>query len=81
MPYRDGLVEWCQGQRATLAHQLEMMRSGAVKTHERRGTVVFNTTSESMARIERQMAKLDEVIARRLSTDEAATSGDVGPAS
>jgi hypothetical protein len=79
MPTEDRMLDWCWQQRAMLIEQLEMMRAGILKTLERQGygLPMADTTVKSIDRLERQIARLDEVMAR-FSPARRATSADVG---
>ena len=81
MPTEDRMLDWCQQQRGMLTEQLEMMRAGILKTLERQGygLPMADTTLKSIERLERQIVRLDEIMAR-FSTAVQATSADVGMA-
>jgi hypothetical protein len=61
----DSLIEWCQQQRAALSYQLKSMRAGVLKVTEHRGIVPTDVSPEYIARIEAQIATMDEIISRR----------------
>ena len=79
MPTEDRMLDWCRQQRAMLIEQLEMMQAGTLKTLERQGfgLPMADTTVKSIERLERQIAKLDQILDRLSATDQATS---VGPA-
>jgi hypothetical protein len=62
----DNLLAWCQRERASLQRQLELMEAGIMRTGEHRaGSPPRDTTTESIDRVRRSIAELDEILARR----------------
>ena len=65
MTLLDNLIAWCKEQQAQFQRQIEMLESGELQTHERRpGSGLVDTTEADLARAKRQLAEIDELLAR-----------------
>ena len=62
----DALAGWCKHQQASLQHQLEMLRSGRMRTWEQRGSGpgMVDTTTETLDQVKASLAELEELFRR-----------------
>jgi hypothetical protein len=65
MPTIDGFISWCEHQRTDYVNQLEMLKSGRMRTGSGHGSTAVGTTAESIERVQRYIAELDGLLAKR----------------
>jgi sulfite exporter TauE/SafE len=62
----DDLAGWCEQQQTTLKQQLELLRSGRMRTWEQYGTGVgmVDTTADRVHQIQKSLADLAGILNR-----------------
>jgi len=58
----DRFIAWCKQEQSSIEQQLELMKSGKVRTGEDKGTGWTDTTAQSIDRAEARLAELREFI-------------------
>ena len=58
----DRFIAWCKQEQASIEQQLELMKSGKVRTGEDIGTGWIDTTEESVERAKERLAELNELL-------------------
>jgi hypothetical protein len=58
----DRFIAWCKQEQASLEQQLELMRSGKVRTGEDIGAGWIDTTKESIERAKARLAQLNDLL-------------------
>ena len=61
-PAPDRFIAWCKQEQGSIEQQLELMRSGKVRTGEDRGAGWIDTTAQSIERAEARLAELREFV-------------------
>ena len=69
----DRFIAWCKQEQASIEQQLELMKSGKVRTGEDIGAGWIDTTEESVERAKARLAELNELLS------EAGTATVVKP--
>jgi len=62
MPAPGRFIAWSKQEQGTLQQQLELLESGKVRTGEDRGNGWIDTTDESISRIKKRLAELEELL-------------------
>jgi hypothetical protein len=57
----DRFIAWCKQEQASIEQQLELMKSGKVRTGEDIGAGWIDTTEESIERTKVRLAELNEL--------------------
>ncbi len=55
-------IAWSKQERGTLQQQLELLEAGKVRTGEDRGNGWVDTTDQSISRIRKRLAELEELL-------------------
>jgi hypothetical protein len=58
----DRFIAWCKQEQASIEQQLELMKSGKVRTGEDIGAGWIDTTEESVERAKTRLAELNELL-------------------
>jgi hypothetical protein len=58
----DRFIAWCKQEQASIEQQLELMKSGKVRTGEDIGAGWIDTTEESVQRAKARLAELNELL-------------------
>ena len=58
----DRFIAWCKQEQASIEQQLELMKSGKVRTGEDIGSGWVDTTQESVERARARLAELSELL-------------------
>jgi hypothetical protein len=58
----DRFIAWCKQEQASIEQQLELMKSGKVRTGEDIGAGWIDTTEESVERAKVRLAELNELL-------------------
>ena len=58
----DRFIAWCKQEQASIEQQLELMKSGKVRTGEDIGAGWIDTTEESVERAKARLAELNELL-------------------
>jgi len=58
----DRFIAWCKQEQASIEQQLELMKSGKVRTGEDIGAGWIDTTEESIERAKARLAELNELL-------------------
>ena len=58
----DRFIAWCKQEQASIEQQLELMKSGKVRTGEDIGSGWIDTTHESVERARARLAELSELL-------------------
>jgi hypothetical protein len=58
----DRFIAWCKQEQASIEQQLELMKSGKVRTGEDIGAGWIDTTEESVQRAKVRLAELNELL-------------------
>ena len=58
----DRFIAWCKQEQASIEQQLELMKSGKVRTGEDIGAGWIDTTEESVERAKARLAELNEFL-------------------
>lgn len=58
----DRFIAWCKQEQASIEQQLELMRSGKVRTGKDEGSGWVDTTTESIERAKARLAELNELL-------------------
>jgi hypothetical protein len=61
-PPPDRFIAWCKQEQGSIEQQLELMKSGKVRTGEDRGTGWIDTTAQSIERTEVRLTALREFV-------------------
>ena len=69
----DRFIAWCKQEQASLEQQLELLRTGKVRTGEDIGTGWVDTTPQSIQRAKARLAELQDLLT------EAGTANVAGP--
>jgi hypothetical protein len=56
------IAKWCKDEQVAYSRQLELMRSGTMRTSESRGGRMVDTTKESIIEIEKRSEALDRIV-------------------
>jgi hypothetical protein len=56
------IAKWCKDEQATYSKQLDLMRSGKMRTSESRDGRMVDTTKESILEIEKRSEELDRIL-------------------
>jgi hypothetical protein len=62
MPEPGRFIAWSKQEQGTLQRQLELLESGKVRTGEDRGDGWVDTTDQSISRIRKRLAELEELL-------------------
>ncbi|HEV2189991.1 MAG TPA: hypothetical protein VGR70_22490 [Stellaceae bacterium] len=80
----EDIVAWCRAERSRLAHQLEALQSGRLRTCEKQaqppGWLEIDTTAQSIDRCREYISELNAIIARHPEIAPAATAAAAAPA-
>ena len=60
----DRFIAWCKQEQASIEQQLELMKSGKVRTGEDIGAGWIDTTEESIERTKVRLAELNELLTK-----------------
>jgi hypothetical protein len=58
----DRFIAWCKQEQASLEQQLELLRTGKVRTGEDIGTGWVDTTAQSIQRAKARLAELQDLL-------------------
>ncbi len=58
----DRFIAWCKQEQASIEQQLELMKSGKVRTGEDIGAGWIDTTEEAVERAKARLAELNELL-------------------
>jgi hypothetical protein len=58
----DRFIAWCKQEQASIEQQLELMKSGKVRTGEDIGAGWIDTTEESVERARARLAELNDLL-------------------
>jgi hypothetical protein len=58
----DRFIAWCKQEQASIEQQLDLMKSGKVRTGEDIGAGWIDTTEESVERAKVRLAELNELL-------------------
>ncbi len=64
----DRFIAWCKQEQASIQQQLQLMKSGKVRTGEDIGAGWIDTTAELIERIEARLVELNELLTEAGST-------------
>jgi hypothetical protein len=67
MTLLEDLLAWCEDERQNLAYELAMMRTNEMHTIQRCDGRLIDTTPQSIERVKRAIAEIDEILARHSS--------------
>jgi hypothetical protein len=56
------IAKWCKDEQAAYSRQLDLMRSGKMRTSESRDGRMVDTTKESIIEIEKRSDELDHIL-------------------
>jgi hypothetical protein len=56
------IAKWCKDEQAVYTRQLELLRSGTMRTSESRDGRMVDTTKEAITEIERRTGELDRIL-------------------
>ena len=62
MPDPGRFIAWSKQEQGTLLQQLELLESGKVRTGEDQGDGWVDTTDQSISRIKKRLAELEELL-------------------
>jgi hypothetical protein len=69
----DRFIAWCEQEQASIEQQLELMKSGKVRTGEDTGAGWIDTTAESIERAEARLTELTDLLTEAGSTEAVQT--------
>jgi hypothetical protein len=58
----ERFIAWCKQEQASLEQELELLKSGKVRTGEDIGSGWIDTTDDSMERAKERLAELNELL-------------------
>lgn len=58
------LIRWCNHERISLRHQLELLEFGQMTTGENRGAGMVDTTDRDLQETRRKLSELDELLSK-----------------
>jgi hypothetical protein len=58
----DRFIAWCKQEQASVEQQLELLRTGKVRTGEDAGSGWIDTTSQSIQRAKARLAELQDLL-------------------
>ncbi len=65
----DRFIAWSKQEHASIEQQLELLKSGKVKTGEDTGSGWVDTTAASIRRAEERLAELSDILSESGDTD------------
>ncbi len=72
MAASDRFIAWCKQEQASLEQQLELLRTGKVRTGEDLGTGWVDTTAQSIQRAKARLAELQDLLTEAGTANVAA---------
>jgi hypothetical protein len=70
----DRFIAWCKQEQASIEQQLELMKSGKVRTGEDTGAGWIDTTAKTIERSEARLAELNDLLTEAGTTEAVQTA-------
>jgi|GEM_PF-2599430 hypothetical protein len=59
----ENLIEFCERERHALVREIEMFKSGRMRTSENHGQGLVDTTTQSLDRAQSNLAEIERILA------------------